>query len=95
MQPVRLVTLAPGHFHAALIQKEMQPSIDRQVHVYGPLDTDLSAHLNRIIGFNGRPDNPTSWQVEVHAGDDWSERFLRERPGNVAILSGRNRPRST
>lgn len=91
MSPVRLVTLAPGHFHAALIQKEMQPGIDPTVHVYGPLDTDLVAHLGRIAAFNSRPMNPTNWKTEIHAADNWSERFLRERPGNVAILSGRNR----
>jgi predicted dehydrogenase len=93
MSPVRLVTLAPGHFHAALIQKEMQSRIDRLVHVYAPLDADLSVHLDRIAAFNRRPQNPTSWQLKVHAGDDWSERFLRERPGDVAVISGRNRPK--
>ena len=91
MSPVRLVTLAPGHFHAALIQKEMQPGIDRTAHVYAPLDPDLAAHVVRIASFNAREIEPTSWQTEIHAGDDWPERFLRERPGNVAILSGRNR----
>jgi predicted dehydrogenase len=90
MAPVRLVTLAPGHFHAALIQKEMHPSIDRRVHIYAPLDGDLSAHLNRVIAFNSRPVHPTCWQVELHAGDDWMERFLRDRPGNVVVLSGKN-----
>jgi len=93
MAPVRLITLAPGHFHAALIQKEMHPSIDRQVHLYAPLDADLSGHLNRVIGFNCRSEHPTCWQVELHAGDDWMERFLRDRPGNVVVLSGRNRPK--
>jgi predicted dehydrogenase len=90
MSAVRLVTLAPGHFHAALIQKQMLPEIDRTVHVYAPLDTDLVAHVGRIASFNSRTDRPTSWQLEVHASDDWRERFARERPGNVAILSGRN-----
>ncbi len=91
MAPVRLVTVAPGHFHAALVQKEMQPGIDPHVHVYAPLDADLVAHLDRICGFNNRPLQPTSWQLEVHAGDNWPERFLQERRGNVAVLSGRNR----
>jgi predicted dehydrogenase len=93
MSPVRLVMLAPGHFHAALVLKEMLPGIDPHVHVYAPLDADLVAHLGRIAGFNNRADKPTSWQVDVHAGDNWPERFLRERPGNVVVLSGRNRPK--
>jgi len=91
MAEYRLVTLAPGHFHAALIQKEMFPGVDPRVHVYAPLDTDLTAHLQRIVAFNSRDERPTSWMLEVHSGEDWPERFLRERPGTIAVLSGRNR----
>jgi predicted dehydrogenase len=93
MPLVQLVTLAPGHFHAALIQKEMHPGIDPVAHVYSPLDADLSAHVGRIAGFNTREANPTAWKLELHTGDDWHERFTRERPGNVVVLSGRNRPK--
>jgi len=31
---VRLITLDPGHFHAALVQKSMYPQVDPTVHVY-------------------------------------------------------------
>src|SRR5262249_49160706 len=34
---------------------------------------------------------PTAWEVEVHAGPAFLERLLRERPGNVVVLAGRNR----
>jgi predicted dehydrogenase len=88
---VRLMTLDPGHFHASLVQKEMYPGVSSKVDVYAPLGPDLIEHLNRVIRFNSRPDNPTSWQLEVHTGPDFFERMLRERPGNVAVLSGRNR----
>jgi predicted dehydrogenase len=91
MNEVKLITLDPGHFHAALIQKEMYPGVGRQVHVYAPLGADLLAHLQRIAGFNGRTHNPTSWALEVHTGPDFLDRLLRERPGNVVVLSGRNR----
>jgi len=59
MPKVRLMTLEPGHFHAALIQKEMYPDVAPQVHVYGPLGFDLTEHLNRIARFNLRADKPT------------------------------------
>jgi predicted dehydrogenase len=88
---VQFLTLDPGHFHAALVQKEMVPGVARRVHVYAPLGADLLAHLNRIVGFNTRRDNPTAWEVELHTGPDFQERLFRERPGNVVILSGRNR----
>ncbi len=88
---LRLVTLDPGHFHAALVQKEMPPGVDPLVHVYAPLGPDLLAHLARIDAFNRRAEDPTHWQLEVHAGEGSLARLLREKPGNVVVLSGRNR----
>ena len=93
MRDIELVTLAPGHFHAALVQKEARVGVDPRVHVYGPLDPDLDAHLERITRFNTRPDNPTAWTVDVHAGPDWLDRFLAERPGNAVVIAGRNKPK--
>lgn len=91
MSEVRLMTLEPGHFHAALIQKEMYPDVSPRVHVYAPLGFDLTEHLNRIARFNLRPEKPTAWELEVHTGEDSLARMLRERPGNVVVISGRNR----
>ncbi|MBY0527142.1 MAG: hypothetical protein K2R98_27350 [Gemmataceae bacterium] len=88
---VQLMTLDPGHFHAALVQKEMVDGVAPEVHVYAPLGPDLLAHLGRIAGFNNRAAHPTRWQLEVHATPDFQERLLREKPGNVVVLSGRNR----
>jgi len=88
---VRLMTLDPGHFHAALIQKESYPGVDPTVHVYAPLGPDLLLHLGRVTAFNARAERPTSWRLEVHAGPDYEQRMLREKPGNVVVLSGRNR----
>ena len=67
---VRLITVNPGHFHAALVQKEMLADVDSTVHVYGEAGTDLLAHLQRIIGFNSRAENTTSWQLQVYAGQN-------------------------
>jgi predicted dehydrogenase len=89
--PVKLMTLDPGHFHAGLVQKEMYPGVSPIVHVYAPLGPDLIAHLQRIAQFNRRESAPTRWQLEVHAGPDFAERLLKERPGNVVVISGRNR----
>ena len=36
-EPVRLITVDPGHFHAALVQKSMYPGVDSNVQVYAPL----------------------------------------------------------
>src|SRR5215831_1133675 len=89
----RLMVVDPGHFHAALVQKEMYSWLDERVSVYAPLGPDVMDYLNRIALFNRRKENPTSWEVDLHTGPDFFERMLRERPGNVVILTGRNRPK--
>jgi len=91
MQEVQLITLDPGHFHAALVQKRMYPNVSKRVDVYAPLGFDLTEHLNRIARFNIRTEDPTSWQLEVHTGPDYFERLIREHPGNTVVISGRNR----
>jgi predicted dehydrogenase len=91
MSEVRFMTLDPGHFHAGLVQKEMYPNVAKRVDVFAPLGPDLIEHLNRIVSFNTRKENPTDWQLEVHAGPESLKRMLQEKPGNVAVLSGRNR----
>jgi predicted dehydrogenase len=90
MPDIRFITLNPGHFHAALVQKEMYEEVAPQVHVYAPLGPDLLAHLGRIAGFNARSQHPTSWELEVHASDNALQRLQREKPGNVVVLAGRN-----
>ena len=91
MDDVRLITLDPAHFHAALLQKEMYFGVSPEVAVYAPLSLDLIEHLARVARFNLRPEAPTAWKLDVHTGPDFFERMLRERPGNVVVLSGRNR----
>lgn len=86
----RVMTLDPGHFHAALVQKEMN-GLDCRAHVYGPLGPDLVLHLQRIAGFNHRSDQPTCWEMEVHATAQWLERALLEKPADIVVLAGRNR----
>jgi len=87
---VRLMIVDPGHFHAALVQKQMSPSIARQVHVYAPEGPELQDYLSRIQGFNSREQEPTQWESIVHAGPDYLNAMLRERPGNVILTAGNN-----
>jgi len=90
MADIRLMTLDPGHFHAALVQKETLVGVSPTVHIYAPLGFDLYEHLKRIAGFNNRKDNPTHWDLEIHATADPLARMLREKPGNVVVIAGRN-----
>ncbi|MBW3630297.1 MAG: oxidoreductase [Gemmatimonadetes bacterium] len=87
---VRFMTVDPGHFHASLVHKEMYPQVSPQIDIYAPLGWDLSEHLTRLSAYNLRAERPTGWLAEIHTGPDFFERMLRERPGNVVVLSGRN-----
>jgi predicted dehydrogenase len=91
MDEYRLITVDPGHFHAALIQKEAYPGVSNRVAVYAPLSTDLTDHMNRIVRFNRRAERPTAWELEVHTSPDFLDRLAGEPRGGVVVLSGRNR----
>ena len=87
---VRLITLDPGHFHASLVQKYMYDGVDATVHVYAPAGDDLQEHLKRIERFNTRAEQPTRWQEKVYSKDDFLERMLAEKAGNLVVISGNN-----
>jgi len=88
--PFRLITLDPGHFHAALVQKNMYPEVSPQVRVYAPEGPDLKLHLDRIQSYNSRAEKPTVWQEQVYTGPDFLEKMLAERAGNVVVMAGNN-----
>ena len=62
---VKLMTLDPGHFHAALVQKNMYPQVDPDVYVFAPEGEDVQMHLGRIENYNTRQENPTTWNEIV------------------------------
>jgi len=96
MAAVHLVTLDPGHFHAALVQNRTYPEVAPEVRVYAPDGAELDSHLNLIGNFNSRAENPTAWREIVTRGDDCLALFsaaakagsLGENP--VVILAGKN-----
>ena len=92
--PFRLITLDPGHFHAALVQKSMIPGVSPEVHIYAPEGPDLDLHLERVRAFNTREDNPTQWDLKVHTGPDFLQKMLAEKPGNIVVLAGNNRDKT-
>jgi predicted dehydrogenase len=91
---VRLITVDPGHFHAALVQKTGYEDVDSTVQVYAPEGPDLRLHLARIEGFNTRSDNPTNWNEQVYKGPDFFEKMIEEKKGNVVVLSGNNKKKT-
>ena len=87
---VHLMTVDPGHFHAALVQKIMYDEISPDVYVYAPDGHDCQQHIDRINSYNNRPDNPTEWNEIAYTGEDFLDIMLEDKPGNVVVLSGNN-----
>jgi predicted dehydrogenase len=90
MPQPRLVLIDPGHFHAALVQKEMYAGLSPEASVYAPLGPELLDYLGRIDRFNRAVDAPTAWQLQVEAAPDFLDRLAQEPPGGVAVIAGRN-----
>ena len=88
---IKLVVVDPGHFHASLLQKFSQEQINDTVYVYAPEGAELDQYLASIEGYNNRAENPTSWEEIVYKGDDFLEKLLQDKKGNVVILSGNNK----
>ena len=51
---------------------------------------ELAEFLTLVEAFNRRPERPTRWQTVVRTDADPLARLLKDRPGDVAILAGRN-----
>ncbi len=87
---VKIITLDPGHFHASLLQKSMYKQVDSMVYVFAPEGPDVQNYLNTVNGFNNRAENPTHWVEKVYTGDDYFDKMLAEKPGNVMVTAGNN-----
>ncbi len=87
---VKLITLDPGHFHAALVQKQSYPQISNDVYVYAPAGEELQEHLKKIDQYNQRADMPTHWNEIVYTGTDFLEKMISEKKGNVMVTAGNN-----
>ena len=87
---VKLLTLDPGHFHAALVQMYMYDQVDPTVNVYAPEGDDVKMHLEKIERYNTRAERPTSWNEQLYTGEDFLEKMILEQKGNVVVLAGNN-----
>ncbi len=90
-EKIRLITLDPGHFHAALLQKSMYGEIDSVVHVYAPDGSELDNHMKLVESYNTRAENPTAWKHEIYRGPDYLDKMFSDKAGNVVIISGNNK----
>ncbi|MGK7394984.1 MAG: putative oxidoreductase C-terminal domain-containing protein [Candidatus Cyclobacteriaceae bacterium M3_2C_046] len=89
--PIQFMILAPGHFHAGLVLKNMYGSVDSTVYVYAPEGPEIDDFLARIRQYNTREENPTAWQLEIYRGPEYLEQLIQNKPGNVMITAGNNK----
>ncbi|GAA3572166.1 putative oxidoreductase C-terminal domain-containing protein [Snuella lapsa] len=87
---VRLMTLDPGHFHAALVQKTMYDQVDPNIYVFAPDGPEVRDFLSKIESYNSREKAPTQWNVKVSLSDDYLSEMLEKKPGNVMVVAGKN-----
>jgi predicted dehydrogenase len=87
---IRLITLDPGHFHAALVQKTSYPQVSNEVFVYAPDEGDVAEHLKKIEAYNTRSEQATQWKEQVYLGEDYLDKMIRDKKGNVVVLAGNN-----
>jgi predicted dehydrogenase len=90
MEKIKLMTLDPGHFHAALVQKTMYPQVDFTIHIFAPEGAEVEDFLSKIDQYNTRENDPTAWTINTYLGDDYLEKMISQKPGNVMVVAGKN-----
>lgn len=90
VEKVKLMTLDPGHFHAALVHKTMYPNVDPTLFVFAPEGPEVQDFFDKIEAYNTRPDNPTRWETNPYFGEDFLKQMITEKPGDVMIIAGKN-----
>ncbi len=91
---VKLITLDPGHFHSALVQKSMYEGVSPDVHIYAPEGQELQSHLKLVDNYNKRESDPTKWNEKIYTGADFFEKMLADKAGNVVVIAGNNQKKT-
>ena len=90
MDKIKLMTLDPGHFHAALVQKTMYSQVDSTIYVFAPEGPEVKDFLSKIEQYNSRAKSPTAWNVKTNFGNDYLQQMISQKPGNVMVVAGKN-----
>jgi predicted dehydrogenase len=87
----RFLVLDPGHFHAALVfRPAAYDGISKSVGVYAPVGDDVVGFQNLTAPFNTRREDPAAWEYDLHLGPDFMQGLLKEGPGSIVVISGKN-----
>lgn len=91
---IKLIVLDPGHFHADLLQKTSNDKINDTVYVYALQGTELTQHIQRIESYNNRAEKHTSWKEIIYSKNEFFQKMLLEKKGNVVVLAGNNQKKA-
>ena len=93
-QELEMIVVAPGHFHASLLQKNSLEGVSNTVKVYAQAGSELEAYKSTIESFNTREDNPTNWVLDVYEGEDFLEHIPASDGNDFAVFAGNNKLKS-
>ena len=93
-QELSMIVVAPGHFHASLLQKNPLPGVSDTVRVFAQSGSELQAYRNTIESYNSREDNPTAWVLDIYEGDDFLDHIPQAEGSSFAVFAGNNRLKS-
>ncbi len=94
-QELSIVVIAPGHFHASLLQKNSLENVSNNVRVYAPSGSELESYKAMIESYNNREENPTSWVLDIYEGEDYLEQLPNSDGKSFVVLAGNNKLKST
>ena len=85
-----LVVVDPGHFHAALLQREMIPGVDGNVKVFAPQGPELEQYAKTIESYNLRESSPTSWTLDICSSAGYIDSIPPAGHGDILVTAGNN-----
>lgn len=93
-QELEMIVVAPGHFHASLLEKNPLENVSDTIRVYAEPGSELEAYKSTIESFNTREENPTRWVLDIYEGEDFLDRIPVSDGNDFAVFAGNNRLKS-
>ena len=93
-ETLSMIVVAPGHFHASLLQKNGMDNVSDTVRVYSQSGSELESYKSTIEAYNTREENPTSWVLDIYEGDDFLDHIPQSDGSSFAVFAGNNKLKS-
>src|SRR5690606_489808 len=78
-----------------MMQQALKQAFREEVYVYASYSNDLEANYMQLINrYNKADTSGRPWQVQVYTGDDYLERMLQDKKGEVVIMANNNQQKT-